>query len=64
MTATGLGRWVERNFTPHVTLLYDDRSVAPQAIEPIAWTVREFVLVHSLLGRTEHRILGRWSLND
>lgn len=62
MAAAGLGRWVERNFTPHLTLLYDDRAVAPQVIEPVAWTVREFVLVHSLLGRTEHRVLGRWSL--
>lgn len=62
MAVAGLGRWIERNFTPHLTLLYDDRSVAPQTIEPIAWTVREFVLVHSLLGRTEHRILGRWPL--
>lgn len=62
MTAAGLGRLLGHRFTPHVTLLYDDRMVAPQATGPIAWTVREFALVHSLLGRTEHRILGRWPL--
>jgi 2'-5' RNA ligase len=63
MAAAGLARWVKPGFVPHVTLLYDDRGIAPQAIEPIAWTVHEFVLVHSLLGRgTEHRVLGRWPL--
>lgn len=62
MAACGMGRLVEHKFTPHVTLLYDDRAVAPQPIEPIVWTVREFVLVRSLLGKTEHLILGRWSL--
>lgn len=62
MAACGMARLVEHKFTPHATLLYDDRAVAPQPIEPIAWTVREFVLVHSLLGKTEHRILGRWPL--
>lgn len=62
MGAAGLQRLVDRRFTPHVTLLYDDRAVEPQPIERIAWQVREFVLVHSLLGKTEHRILGRWPL--
>jgi 2'-5' RNA ligase len=49
-------------FTPHVTLLYDDRIVAEHPIETVAWTVREFVLVHSLLGRTVHVPLARWRL--
>ena len=48
-------------FTPHLTLLYGDRHVA-QDIEPVKWTVREFVLIHSLLGRTRYIRLGRWSL--
>jgi RNA 2',3'-cyclic 3'-phosphodiesterase len=64
MALGGLAKWIVKKFVPHVTLLYDDRSIAPQPIVPIAWTVREFVLVHSLLGKTEHRILGRWSLRD
>jgi 2'-5' RNA ligase len=51
-----------RRFTPHVTLLRDSHRVAEQPIEPIEWTVRELVLVHSLLGRTEHRHIARWSL--
>ena len=58
----GLGRWVAPPFTPHVTLLYDDISVAERSIEPLDWTVREFALVHSLLGRTRHIPLARWPL--
>jgi len=51
-------------FTPHVTLLRDDYRVPEQRIEPIEWTVREVVLVHSLIGRTTHRHIARWSLGD
>jgi 2'-5' RNA ligase len=51
-----------RAFTPHVTLLRDSHRVPEQRIEPIEWTVREIVLVHSLLGRTTHRHIARWSL--
>jgi RNA 2',3'-cyclic 3'-phosphodiesterase len=57
----GLGR-VKTQYTPHVTLLYDERGIERHAIEPVRWTVREFVLVHSLLGRTTHIPLGRWPL--
>lgn len=51
-----------RAFTPHVTLLRDSHRVPEQRVEPIEWTVRELVLVHSLLGRTTHRQLARWAL--
>lgn len=64
LMAAGLGRYLKRNFTPHVTMLYDAQVLAPQAIEPIRWTVRDFTLVHSLLGRGEHRILGTWRLGE
>lgn len=53
-----------RRFTPHVTLLRDGYCVPEQHIEPIEWTVREIVLVHSLIGRTTHRHVARWSLGD
>lgn len=62
MTRVGLGRRVETHFTPHVTLLYDDKRVPQQGIEPIRWKAHEFVLVHSLLGRTVHKTLARWPL--
>ncbi len=51
-----------RPFTPHVTLLRDGYRVPEQRIEPIEWTVREVVLVHSLIGRTTRRHIARWSL--
>jgi 2'-5' RNA ligase len=60
----GLHQWVQPSFVPHVTLLYDGRRVPKQAVEPVSWTVREFVLVHSLLGRGQHRPLSRWPLQD
>lgn len=55
----GLRRLANTDFTPHVTLLYDKRNVEEQPIEPISWTVREFVLIHSKRG---HDHLARWPL--
>lgn len=60
MKRAGLGQWVEKSFTPHMTLLYGRGTTALQAVEPVAWTVRELVLVHSFLGETRHEALGRW----
>ncbi len=48
-----------RRFTPHLTLLRDQRRIAEQSVERIGWTAREVVLVHSLLGRTIHRHVAR-----
>ncbi|PVM86550.1 2'-5' RNA ligase family protein [Caulobacter endophyticus] len=62
MAHAGLGKQVARQFNPHVTLLYD-RALAPETpVEPVSWTVGEFVLIHSLLGQTRHIVLGRWPL--
>ena len=60
----GQGKHVTRDFTPHVTLRYERVLLPAQDVAPIAWTVREFALVHSLLGKTEHRILQQWKLQD
>ena len=62
ITRTRVGRPVASRFTPHVTLLYDDIQVEERAVEPIRWTVNEFILVHSLLGQTRHVPLARWPL--
>jgi RNA 2',3'-cyclic 3'-phosphodiesterase len=59
LTRKGLRRVASSYFTPHVTLLYDARSVEEHPIEPILWTVTEFVLVRSRKG---HDHLARWSL--
>jgi 2'-5' RNA ligase len=56
---SGLRRPANTSFTPHVTLLYDARSVDEHPIQPIFWTVMEFVLIRSMKG---HDYLGRWPL--
>jgi 2'-5' RNA ligase len=50
-------------YTPHVTLAYGMPPAAIRSIEPVCWNVREFALVHSLLGRTRHIVLARWPLS-
>lgn len=62
MARNGLGRFVSPLYTPHMTLLYDARYVEPRPVEPVGWTVREFVLVRSLLGLTMHIPLARFRL--
>lgn len=51
-----------REFTPHVTLLYDQCDVREEPVEEIGWPVGEFVLVRSLFGQGRHIVLGRWPL--
>lgn len=61
MCRSGLqGPRANAKFAPHVTLMYDDQSIAEQAVAPISWSATDFVLVHSLLGQTKHLHLGRW----
>jgi 2'-5' RNA ligase len=51
------------SYTPHITLLYDDVTAAPQSVRPITWTVRELVLLHSQIGQSQpYKVLGRWPL--
>ncbi|HMR30903.1 MAG TPA: hypothetical protein PKA13_07185 [Geminicoccaceae bacterium] len=62
---SALGRR-KASFEPHLTLFYIDRSMAgrPMAerrIEPIGWTVRDFVLVHSHHGL---EAIGKWPLRE
>lgn len=49
-------------FKPHLTLLYDGAKLDSRPIEPITWTVRDFVLIHSWIGRTVYTEKGRWPL--
>lgn len=60
----GFGRFVEPRFTPHMTLLYDAKGVPEQSVEPITWTVSEFVLIDSLVGQKRHERLANWPLDD
>jgi 2'-5' RNA ligase len=58
-----LCRRLAQHFTPHMTLLYDDRVVKERAIEPVRLPVRDFALVHSLIGRSRYIELARWPLH-
>ncbi len=62
MAAVGLKAFVNANFTPHITLLRGDGIVEEQMVRAFDWTVREFILVNSLVGQGKYVELGRWSL--
>lgn len=51
-------------FEPHMTLSYKAMEIADTPIEPINFTIREFVLVNSRLGRGRHDVLHRWKLGE
>lgn len=52
------------SYTPHVTLLYDDVTAAPEPVPAVRWTVRELVLLHSRIGQNQpaYATLARWEL--
>jgi hypothetical protein len=45
-----------------IPLLYESRAVRELPIEPILMNVRDFVLVHSIIGQHNHIELARWPL--
>jgi 2'-5' RNA ligase len=59
LARNGLKHIVKPDFNPHITLLYAEREVEEQPVEPIVWTVDGFVLIHSDHGHTH---LARWPL--
>lgn len=52
------------SFNPHITLFYSPRSVAPQQVGPLRFTIRTFSLVHSELGLTKYNILESWLMQE
>ncbi len=52
----------KRAFRPHMTLMRSDKILPERRIRATGWTVREIVLVHSLLGKATHRPVGRLPL--
>ncbi|MBB4438937.1 hypothetical protein M2310_001956 [Rhizobium leguminosarum] len=51
---------VERPLEP---LLSDRKAVPPTSLDnSVSWTASEFLLIESLIGETEHRIIDRWPL--
>jgi 2'-5' RNA ligase len=62
MKRARIGRHAVSHFTPHMTLLYDNRTVRERPIEPIRMNVLDLVLVHSLVGQSRYIELARWPL--
>jgi len=58
----GLGKHVSRRFTPHITLLYDERCAPERAIPPLTFHFDSFVLIHSLVNPRRHVHVARWPL--
>ena len=52
------------SFSPHTTLAYRTGKPFQQPVTPIAWDATDFVLIHSIVGATQHIELGRWPLID
>lgn len=49
-------------FRPHMSLIWSPDRLPDRRVRPFGWTVREFVLIHSVYGQSRHDILGRWPL--
>lgn len=62
MRGAGLAFRAEREFVPHLTLLYDERRLAPAKVEPVSWRVEEWVLVRSPIGQGGYQALARGPL--
>jgi 2'-5' RNA ligase len=58
----GLRRWLRGRFSPHMTLSYAAEDLTELPVDPVAWTVRDFVLVESLQGLHTHIQRGVWDL--
>ncbi|PLP56484.1 hypothetical protein CYK37_25725 [Mesorhizobium loti] len=52
------------SFKPHITLFYSSRSVVPQHVDPLHFTIRTFSLVHSERGLTRYNILESWLMPE
>jgi len=49
-------------FDPHVELARGQAESVRRRVWPISWRADEFVLIHSLVGLSEHVPIGRWPL--
>jgi len=55
-------RKISSSFTPHISMLYCDRHIAPESVTPIKWTASKIAFICSHQGKTEHEPLGHWPL--
>lgn len=50
------------DFSPHVSLAYQQTRIPTIPVKSVTWMVHELVLIRSLIGRSKHICLGRWPL--
>ncbi|HEV3116058.1 MAG TPA: 2'-5' RNA ligase family protein [Gemmataceae bacterium] len=62
LVKAGLRSRVDPVFKPHVTLSYDFSDVLEQPVDPISWTVSQFILIESLLDKHQHIERGGWPI--
>lgn len=53
----------EPAFEPHMTLIYDEVEIPETPVEPVRWTVTEFVLIHAVRGEGVYEVKGRVPLS-
>ena len=64
MKRAGLKARGPKRLTPHMTLLYANQKIVAAPVDPVEWIVRDFVLIHSLVGESRYVRLGQWRLQD
>lgn len=63
LLAEGLREPGHGEFVPHVTLAYAAQRIeAAVPVPAVRWPVCDFVLLHSIAGRSDYDVLGRWPL--
>ena len=60
LARAGFRRRMRTGFMPHLTLSYSPHTAAERGVEPVSWTVRDFVLIESLHGKHQYILRGRW----
>lgn len=63
MAQQGVPMRPQWRFSPHLTLIYGKGEPVVRPVQDLGWPVRDFVLVESVVGLTQHHILGRWTLS-
>lgn len=63
MTELGVPMRPLWRFNPHVTLIYRKGESMVLPVQDLGWPAVEFVLIESVVGLTQHHVLGRWTLS-
>lgn len=62
LVRAGMAPRREAGIAPHLTFVYDKAPVPETLIEPVSWTVDEFVLIYAVHGEGRFDVVGRWPL--